>query len=60
MCFVGTRSERRSTKMPKHVHARFRDVVFQNSQYWYFFRCILWAITSKASTIYVIADENLS
>ena len=46
--------------MPKHALARFRDAVFQTSQYWYFFRCILWAITSKTSTMYVIADENLS
>ena len=48
------------TKLPKHVLACFRGVVSQTPQSSYFSRCILWAITSIASTMYAIADKNLS
>ena len=52
-----------STKIPKHALTRFRDVVSQTPQSGYFSRCILcilWAITCKALTMYVIADKNLT
>ena len=49
-----------STKIPKHALARFHDVVSQTPQYWYFSGYFLWVITSKASTMYAIANKNLS
>ena len=46
-----------STKIPKHELTRFRDAVSQTPQSGYFSRCILWAVTYKTSTMYVIADK---
>ena len=44
-------------KIPKHALAHFPDVASQTPQSGYFSRCILWAITSKALTIYAIGDK---
>ena len=49
-----------STKIPKHALARFRDVVSYTPQSGYFSKCILWAVTSKASIMHVIADKSFS
>ena len=57
MYFVETGSKMKkktSTKIPKHTIAQFRDVVSQTLQSGYFSSCILWAISSKASTMYAI------
>ena len=63
MYFVVTGSQMKNkiyTEIPKRALARFRDAVSQTPQSGYLSRCILWAITSKASTMYAVADKNLS
>ena len=63
MYFVETGSKMKqkiSNKIPKIAFARFRDAVSQTPQYAYFSIFISFGITSKASTMYAIADKNLS
>ena len=60
MYFQETGSKIIIKKIPKHAFARFGVVLSQTPQCGYFSRCVLCGISSKALTMYPIADKNLS